>query len=170
MADQAADKMESAAHTAATNAVAATDAAAEDVENIAHAAGQAGVQATKDVSVVIEDVAHDAKVAFSKQRTCTLYRGLCTYPTAGACIPPRRVSQGTSVLWKERGMVLRCSREILYEMSCTPGACPPDHKEASENVMSHVFDGAACYGASGIRFGDALHLTGPGAADSGCSG
>lgn len=52
IADNAADKMDEAAHVAATRTVEVTDAAAEDIQNVAHAAGQAGVQATKDVSKV----------------------------------------------------------------------------------------------------------------------
>jgi hypothetical protein len=52
LADNAADKMDEAAHVAATRAVEVTDAAAEDIQNVAHATGQAGVQATEDISKV----------------------------------------------------------------------------------------------------------------------
>ncbi len=52
IADNTADKMDEAAHVAATRTVEVTDAAAEDIQRVAHATGQAGVQATKDVSKV----------------------------------------------------------------------------------------------------------------------
>ena len=70
LADNAADKMDEAAHVAATRTVEVTDAAAEDIQRVAHATGQAGVQATKDVSKVRFDIVAEQHRSYTPGHMC----------------------------------------------------------------------------------------------------
>lgn len=90
LADQAATRMEAAAHTAAVTTESTAAAANQDITNVVHQTGQSGIKATTDISIVMEDVAIDAAVRLLP--LIHMFSFSCRLSVAVDCWPPRHAA------------------------------------------------------------------------------